>query len=251
MTEWSLYEIERWRKGGTRRLDVPPLISINSGATYATLMSFSFRNHKHGDHIYLPGYCQDQLIKMYLREPGTGLSETLGVLCPQGASFCSHKSYLFFTILYMGESFTAHPCPRHTGNFHFPVSLQSGSVTWLVLTHRLRMQVVSRPKHLIFIARPSPCGNQRNHGEAVKGRITKLLCGGQLPWKVSPLALDLHEQDTNVCCFKTLRCWGCFSAVWPGLSYAQFLLEVASNSLFPYWTRNQKTKVELLALLLP
>lgn len=72
------------------------------------------------------------------------------------------------------------------------------------------MQVVSRPKHLIFIAKPSPCGNQRDHGEALKRCITKSLRGGQLPWKVSPLALDLYEQDTNVCSFNTLRCWGCF-----------------------------------------
>lgn len=100
-----------------------------------------------------------------------------------------------------------------TGNLHFPVTLESDSVIWLVLAQSLLeegMHVIKRPRHLIFVATLSfPCGNRGDHRAGIRGWITKLLCGGQAPWKVNSLVVDLHEQETNWCCFKSSKCWGC------------------------------------------
>lgn len=111
------------------------------------------------------------------------------------------------------DHFRAYPCPGCTGNLHFSVSLQSGGVMWLVLALVLgcaEKGCILRTKYSIFIARRSCSrGNQGDHGAAIKGRITQLLCGGQLPWKVNPLALDLHEQEAHCCWVKPLRSRGC------------------------------------------
>lgn len=67
MTKRTFYETERWSKGRTRELDSPPLVSMNSGSSYLTIMGFRFLNQKCRDNVDLPGCCQNSLIKMYGR----------------------------------------------------------------------------------------------------------------------------------------------------------------------------------------
>lgn len=54
-----------------------------------------------------------------------------------------------------------------------------------------------------------PTWQPEDHRAPIRGRITKSLCRGQLSWKINPPAFDLHEQETDLCCFKPLKCWAC------------------------------------------
>ena len=130
MVKRSLYKTERWRKRRTREVDFAPRINMCSGASFVTSTNFSFLNHKLGDNIYLPGCCQHQLIKMYVREPSTGLSERLGIVrvfhhfhtCPWGASSYFYRSYLFFPV-YTGRECWCSPTPWAHRRFTLPCPL--------------------------------------------------------------------------------------------------------------------------------